>query len=128
MIRRGLETAAPQLCRMSGVGSVPWLVWEPTATTVPSLRAVTPNSELEAVPASGLLMIVQLVPFQCSISVAAPPVDLLNAPTAQMSLAEMAAIPLRELSKPGLGVGFGLETMLQLVPSQCSIAAFLCVL
>ena len=39
-------------------------------------------------------------------------------------MAEIAASPLRKLSKPGLLVGFGLETMLQLVPSQCSIAGF----
>ena len=43
-------------------------------------------------------------------------------PTAQMSLAEMAAIPCRLLLAPG--AGFALATMLQLVPSQCSIAAF----
>ena len=56
---------------MSGVvSSVAWSVWEPTATTVPSLRAVTPISELERVPGFGLLMIVQLVPSQCSVSVA----------------------------------------------------------
>ena len=39
-----------------------------------------------------------------------------------MSLAEIAAIPYRAVSLVGTGFGFGLETMLQLVPSQCSIA------
>jgi hypothetical protein len=104
---------------MSGVSSVPGLVWVPTATTVPSLRAVTPNSELDAVPGFGLRMIVQLVPSQCSVSVAKAPVLSWSEPTAQMSLAEIAAIPSRELLRAGLEVGFGLETMLQLVPSQC---------
>jgi hypothetical protein len=59
-------------------------------------------------------MIVQLVPFHCSISVPLPPVDAVNVPTAQMSLAELAAIPNSELLRPA----FGLETMLQLVHGQ----------
>ena len=63
-------------------------------------------------------MMLQLVPSQCSVSVLGKPMP----PTAQISLAEMAAIPSRELEPPGFG--FGLATMLQLVPSQCSIAAF----
>jgi hypothetical protein len=60
---------------MTGVAVLYWLAWEPTATTVPSLRAVTPNSELDAVPGFGLLLIVLLVPSRCSINVAVTPVD-----------------------------------------------------
>ena len=108
------------------MGSSPVFCWPPTATTVPSLRAVTALSAFWSVPGFGLLMIVQLVPSQCSVSVAKPPVLSRSEPTAQMSLAEIATIPFRKLSRAGLEVGFGLETMLQLVPSQCSIAAFLC--
>ena len=120
----------PQFCTMSGVGTPVLLFsWVPTATTVPSLRAVTAKSALVAVPGSGLLMIVQLVPSQCSINFAVPlVVEKLPAPTAQMSLAEIAAIPYRAVSLVGTGFGFGLDTMLQLVPSQCSIAGSLCCL
>jgi hypothetical protein len=89
---------------------LPSLSWKPTATTVPSLRAVTPESELSVLPGFGLLMIVQLVPFRCSISVPVPSVHVLNVPTAKMSLAELAVIPFSKLLKPGSG----LETMLQL--------------
>ena len=72
----GSRRRRAQFCRMSGVAVLFWLVWEPTATTVPSLRVVTANSELDAVPGFGLLMIVQLVPSQCSINVAGLPVDV----------------------------------------------------
>jgi hypothetical protein len=84
----------------------------PTATTVPSLRAVTPVS----VPKSGigLVTMLQLVPFQFSMA---------GKPTAQMSLAETAALRNRKLL--ALGFGFGLETTLKLVPSQRSISALL---
>jgi hypothetical protein len=51
----------------------------------------------------------ELVPFQFSMVVP---------PMAQMSLAETAAIPVRLLDE--YGFGSGLETTLQLVPSQCS--------
>src|ERR1700681_3486640 len=81
----------------------------PTATTVPPLRAVTPNSS----PGLGLAMTLQLVPSQCSVTVPAAP------PTAHLSLAEKAPIPSRKLLPRVFG--FGLGTMLQLVPSQCSI-------
>src|SRR6516164_5793204 len=80
----------------------------PTATTVPLLRAVAPKSS----PPDGLLMMLQLVPSQCSLN---QPASL---PTAQISLAEIVATPDRLLVT--FGFGFGLETMLQLVPSQCS--------
>ena len=71
----------------------------------------------------------QLVPSQCSIRVAVPlVVEKFPAPTAQISLAEIAATPVRQVSLVGTGFGFGLETMLQLVPSQCSIAGLWCCL
>src|SRR2546430_14907569 len=89
---------------------VPW----PTATAVPSLRAVTP---LRSATPLGVLTRRQLPPFQCSVNG-----PLCASPTANMSLAETAAIPVSLLRLP-LGSGFGLGTKLQLVPSQCSITA-----
>src|SRR5262249_13529526 len=74
--------------RMSGVVPVVALPCPPTAATVPSLRAVTPESAFDRLPGLGLLTIFQLVPSQCSVRVS---VSFL--PTAQMSLAETAAIP-----------------------------------
>lgn len=79
-------------------------------------------------PGFALLMIFQLVPSQCSARVSQPPRLAALKPTAQMLLAETAAIPRRLLARHGLLVGSGLETMLQLVPSQCSMAAFRSVL
>jgi hypothetical protein len=58
----------------------------PTATTVPPLWAVTP---LRRATPFGVAMTLQLVPSQCSVNAPAA------LPTAQMSLAEMAAIPVR---------------------------------
>ena len=78
----------------------------PPAATVPSLRAVTPVRVRKS--GTGLVTMLQLVPFQFSIE-AEPK------PTAQMSLAETAAIP----SSIPLVLGF--ETTLQLVPFQFSI-------
>jgi hypothetical protein len=89
---------------MSGIGFNPLFCRSPTATTVTSLRVVAPNSPLEAVPGSGLLLIVQLVASPCSIRVAVPlVVEEFPAPTAQISLAETAAIPFRKVSwsEPG---------------------------
>jgi hypothetical protein len=59
-----------QFRRMSGTASNPWSCWKPTAATVPSLRAVAPNSPSEKLPGFGLLMIFQLVPSQRSVRVA----------------------------------------------------------
>src|SRR5215469_4714222 len=80
----------------------------PTATTVPSLRAV---AAMTSAPVE-LVIRLQLVPSQCSKWLP---------PKAQMLLAETAAITPNELVP--LGLGFGLATKLQLVPSQCAIAA-----
>jgi hypothetical protein len=80
----------------------------PTATTVPSLRAVTPSSAMTPL---GVATMLQLVQFHCSAA----------NPTAQMSLAEMAAIPSRRRVVRGFGSGLG--TTRKHVPSQCSINA-----
>ena len=64
--------------------------------TVPSLRAVAPNSPLKKLPGFGLLMIFQLAPSQRSVNVTEPPPLAFAPPTAQMSLAEIAAMPLPE--------------------------------
>src|SRR5262245_1916556 len=69
----------PQFCRMTAL-----LLLTPTATTSPLLSAVTP---LKLTPL-GMLTRLQLEPFHCS---AKPP------PTAQMLLAETAAIPVNRL-------------------------------
>src|SRR6516165_7788169 len=92
-LRRGLGRRHPQFSRME---------LPETTTTVPSLRAATPELGTEETR-------LQLVPFQFSIP---------TVPAAQMSLAEMAAIALR--LRLALRFGSGLETWLQLVPSQCS--------
>src|SRR6516165_12015173 len=92
-LRRGLGRRHPQFSRIE---------LPETTTTVPSLRAATPALGTEETR-------LQLVPFQFSI-----PTD----PAAQMSLAEMAAIAWSHLLS--FGCGSGLETWLQLVPSQCS--------
>src|SRR5262249_33463464 len=75
-------------CRMSGVKTNDEFSWEPTAATVPSLRAVTPARAFPRLPGFGLLTTLQLIPSQCSVRV-----ECSLVPTAQMSLAEMAAIP-----------------------------------
>src|SRR5581483_548870 len=60
----------------------------------------------------------QLVPFQCSMSVRSLD-ELAATPTAQMLPGPSAVTPVRKLRTcvPG---AFGLGTMLQLDPSQCS--------
>ena len=49
------------------------LIVAPTATTVPSLRAVTPLRVFPPEPGFGLAMMLQLVPSQCSESGSVPP-------------------------------------------------------
>src|SRR5262249_41345593 len=85
--------------------------------SVPETMAA-PFSPL-SVPGLGLATTLQLVPFQCSISVCPAPAALTKLPTAHTSVAETAAAAAR-LLKPVLALGLG--TTLQLVPSQCSIS------
>src|SRR5271165_5711020 len=69
--------------------------WRPTATTPPSGGTVTASRLLEstrAVVGFALGTTLQVVPLKCSVNVALP-----TWPTAQMSLAEAAEIPFREL-------------------------------
>jgi len=87
----------------------------PTATTVPSLRAVTARRPTPL----GVVRRLQLVPFQRSVKL--PPAP---SPTAQMLLAETAATPLNRLLPWFAANGSTLGTKLQLVPSQCAIASF----
>ena len=87
----------------------------PTAQISLAEITATAKSSLSFVPTFGLLTILQLVPFQCSISVWRL-VPLEEYPTAQTLCAEMAAtafswIPL-----------FGLETTCHCAPFQCSIS------
>src|SRR5450432_2898578 len=103
-----MRDRSDQLWRMTALLFVP----APTATTTPSRRAVTPLSPPTPL---GVARMAQLVPSQCSVigpTVVAPP-------TAQMSLAETAAIPSRKLL-PRV-VGSGLATTLQVVPFHCSM-------
>src|SRR5437867_7617430 len=65
-------------------------------------------------------MMLHLEPFQCSMSVWRVRLLLLKeSPTAQTSLVETAATLVRPLP---LGPGFGLVTMLQVEPFQCSMS------
>src|SRR5262249_15493462 len=126
-----------QFWRMSGSSKVrkdwgmngstpPLLVAKPTATTVPSRRAVTPlNTSISAITFA-LETMLQLVPFQCSLSArSSPELASLNVPTAKMSCAEMAAMPTRPNDPGNLrpASGLGLTMMAQLLPSKCSTSA-----
>src|SRR5207249_5514126 len=90
----------------------------PTAQMSLAETAVTPESSLSPDPRFGLVMMLQLVPFQCSISVWWVPLRLGEYPTAQMSLAETAVTPESSLSPDPR---FGLVMMQQLLPFQWSI-------
>ena len=96
----------PQFSRITVLQDV--LHESPTATTSPLLSAVTPKS-----PTFGVLTRFQLVPFHCS----AKPF-----PTAQMLLAETAAIALNRLLRL-FENGFTLGTTVQLAPFQCAICS-----
>jgi hypothetical protein len=61
------QPRCPQFPRMSALQDASHV--SPTATTVPVLRAVTPKSLFPPLPGLGLLMILQRVPSQCSLSV-----------------------------------------------------------
>jgi hypothetical protein len=115
----GLETTlqlVPFQCRVS-VCKTPLLELSAYPTAQMSLAEATATefNWFLNVPGLGLETTLQLVPFQCSISVW---LSLLAYPTAQTSLAETAATSFRTSSDPTLG----LETTLQLVPFQCSIS------
>ena len=69
-------------------------------------------------PGFGLETMLQLVPFQCSISVCSLPL-VLESPTAHTSVGETAATARSSLDAP---LTLGLETTLQVVPFQCSIS------
>src|ERR1041385_9245606 len=94
--------------------------YQPTAQTS---FAATPSTAFKTlplyVPGLGLGMMLQLVPFQCSVNVCKG-IELGSAPwpTAQMSLAEIAATPFSStyVSVPGFGLGITLQRL----PFQCS--------
>src|SRR5689334_14475438 len=89
----------------------------PTAQASVAETAATPDSTLPRVPPGlGLGTCVHLVPFQCSIKVRLPPALDGYEPTAQASLAEVAATEISSLPAEGLGLG----TCVQAVPFQCS--------
>src|SRR6266571_357080 len=91
----------------------------PTAHTSLLETAVTPRSPFCRPGPAGLVTMLQLVPSQCSVRVWNTPLALRKSPTAQASVAEMAATADR-LPVTTLGVGM----MLQLVPSQCSASGW----
>src|SRR5688572_21488800 len=93
----------------------------PTAQPSFAELASTAYSALSpAVPGLGLGTICQLVPSQRRVNVVwsrALPLEVL--PTAHAFDGEMATTPLSTLSRLS---GFGLGTMLQLLPFQCSMS------
>src|SRR4051812_41237321 len=91
----------------------------PTAQTSFADIATTPRSSLLNVPGLGLCTSLHEIPFQCRIidKVRLPEGPFLY-PTAQASLAEIAATLDNWFS---LSPPFGLGTMVQLLPSQCSV-------
>src|SRR5690349_5723794 len=93
-----------------------WLVPWPTASTVPPLEAAMAPKKLTP---AGVLTMSQLFPFQCSVNGPSS-----WCPTAQTSVAETAATAPSPLLPCGLGLGLG--TTVQRVPSQCSITAVGC--
>src|SRR6266571_3247836 len=96
--------------------------WIPTVQTFVAVIPATPPKTVPVVPISRLLTTCQLVPFQCSISVSKALLMPPEYPTAQMSVAETTATPLK-LFKPFKEVSMlGLETTFQLVPFQCSVS------
>src|SRR5262245_31728268 len=94
---------------MTALQDVDVLQDPPTATTVPSLRAVIPRRPTSL----GVLTRLQLVQFQCSLKL----------PMAQMLVAETAAIPSNRLLRWFADKGFTVGLRLQLEPSQCQISA-----
>src|SRR6266571_442019 len=66
---------------------------DPTAQMSVAETTATPFRTLFDVPTLGLETTFQLVPFQCSINVWKAPLELVEDPTAQTSVAETAATP-----------------------------------
>src|SRR6266571_1442325 len=120
----GLETTfqlVPFQCSVSVSVTQPVLqeLEYPTAQMSVAETTATPFNWFVEVPTLGLLTTFQLVPFQCSINVWKAPLELVEDPTAQMSVAETTATAFRTLfDVPTLG----LETTFQLVPFHCSIS------
>src|ERR1700686_2102739 len=93
------------------------LVWKATAQTLLVARAVTPKRGVSP----GLETIVQLLPFQCAMRVKRPmALGSSKKPTAHTLVEERANTPSSSTLANCAG-GFGLGTMLHLVPFQCSI-------
>src|SRR5580693_2178929 len=101
----------------------PWVSSVPTAHTLPGLMAVMPEANWSDLTGVGEVAAVQVVPFQCSNSnwivwVA----SLLSQPAAHRSLGPVPEMAVSTSVSPGMPVaGFGLGTIDQLVPFQCSI-------
>src|SRR2546427_2547053 len=95
----------------------------PTAQALPDLMA-TPNNALACVPTLGLGTAVQICPLKCSarVWVILRLLSGANCPTAQTSLAELAATPARELSEaPTFGLGTVSQSSLaMLLPANAS--------
>src|SRR6266568_4741646 len=90
----------------------------PTAQAWPELGSAAAASKIFwSELGLGLVTILQLLPFHCSMSVCSPVLEITN-PTAQMSVAETMATPLRRL----FPVRFGLGTTLHFLPFQCSVS------
>src|ERR1700722_16685448 len=122
---------------MSGVGTIDHAVpfqcaarffelsvssW-PTAHTLSGLIAVMPLANCDDRSGVGEVAVVQVVPFQCSnshwiVGVA----SLLSQPAAHRSPGPVPEMAVSTSVSPGMPVaGFGLGTIDQLVPFQCSI-------
>jgi len=120
-----IDQRVPSHCSISvfetvSKGRPPLALLEPTATHLVVLAHDTPlRSEFGSAVGFGLPTIDQAVPFQCSASVLPVPVrKFWLSPTATQSLVLAHATPLR--SEFGRAVGFGLATIDQLDPFQCS--------
>jgi hypothetical protein len=79
---------------------------------------------LVAGPGLGLGTMVQVVPFQDSMSVLGRPVLVMYEPTAVQSLAETQETPMRSFMPLRWGAALGLGTTVQVVPFQDSTRVF----
>ena len=113
----GTMLQAPPLQRMVRVlkARLPGTLWLPTAQASPAESDLTPSRWFWALTL-GLGTMLQALPFQRSVRVRLPLLELVN-PTAQALLAEVASTS-RSSPPPD---GSGLGEMLQLVPFQRSI-------